>query len=200
MQDLAEQFPARFDVRWHAFLLDPAFAEGGKWDGAPFADWRWRANTQGAHKLIALAGRHGKSHDAAGLLFRQTYEQGANVSDRQQLLAAAAELGLPAGEAETWLGSREAQQAVAEDDREAKGRQEQKKARGIHSVPTFVISCGGGKPVQQVGAESVKAFEVAFRKVLHEAGVSTGAGGPAAGKAPPVGAAAGQRGEAAAEE
>lgn len=26
---------------------------------------------QGAHELIALAGRHGQSHEAAGLLFRQ---------------------------------------------------------------------------------------------------------------------------------
>lgn len=30
MQDLAEQSPARFDVRLHAFLLDPDFAEGGE--------------------------------------------------------------------------------------------------------------------------------------------------------------------------
>lgn len=29
MQDVAEQTLVRFDVRWRAFLLDPAFAEGG---------------------------------------------------------------------------------------------------------------------------------------------------------------------------
>lgn len=37
--------------------------------------------------------------------------------------------------------------------------------RGIDAVPTFYISCGSSKEVQMVGAESVKAFEVAFRKV-----------------------------------
>lgn len=36
---------------------------------------------------------------------------------------------------------------------------------GIDAVPTFFIRCGGSKEVQLVGAESVKAFEVAFRKV-----------------------------------
>lgn len=71
-------------------------------------------------------------------------------------------------------------------------------SRGIHSVPAFLISCGRGKPVQLVGAESVKAFEVAFRKTLHEAGVSTGAGSKTDGKA--GGAAAEQPAEAAAEE
>lgn len=37
--------------------------------------------------------------------------------------------------------------------------------RGIDAVPTFFIRCGGSKEVQLVGAENVKAFEVAFRKV-----------------------------------
>lgn len=37
-------------------------------------------------------------------------------------------------------------------------------------MPTFLISCGASKVVQLVGAESVKAFEVAFRKVMHEMG------------------------------
>lgn len=172
------------------------------------------------------------------------------MSYRQQLLEAAAQLSLPAGEADGWLGSREALQAVAEDDREAKDRQEAHArsasakdpclsrqlscarreagrsgpcctrpahdrlspvapwawrphmactrlplashrclpsrpphSRGIRSVPTFLISCGAGKPVQLVGAESVKAFEVAFRKTLHEAGISTKSGGALAGKA-----------------
>lgn len=45
------------------------------------------------------------------------------MSSRQQLLEAAAQMGLPAGEADAWLGSHEAQQAVAEEDREAKDRQ-----------------------------------------------------------------------------
>ena len=68
----------------------------------------------------------------------------------------------------------------------------------MHSVPTFLISCGAGKPVPLVGAESVRAFEVAFRKTLHEAGFATGPVGAASDKA--AGAAANQEPRAAAEE
>ncbi|KAI7837682.1 hypothetical protein COHA_008475 [Chlorella ohadii] len=191
-QALADfQGQAAFDVRWRAFLLDPDFPEtgehiesyysrrygpdqaaalrqrlhdSGKWDGAPFANWHWRPHTQGAHELIALAGRCRRSHDAVGLLFRRTYEEGANVSERRELLDAACQLGLLRDEGEAWLGSQEAAAVVAAEDSEAKHK------RGIDAVPTFYISCGSSKEVQMVGAESVKAFEVAFRKVLHEAG------------------------------
>ena len=50
----------------------------GKWDGAPFANWRWRPSTHGALELIARAGRCGcrQSYAAAGLLFRKTCARG----------------------------------------------------------------------------------------------------------------------------
>ncbi len=65
-------------------------------------------------------------------------------------------------------------------------------------MPAFLISCMRGKPLHLVGAESVKAFEVAFRKKLHEAGVFTGAGSKTDGKA--SGDAAEKPAKAAAEE
>jgi hypothetical protein len=147
-----------------------------------------------------------------------SYEEGANLSKRDELLAAARQLGLPADEVEAWLGSTEAGAAVEEDDREAKegcvlgwggvgcgGRSCMLRAamaralmaaarcywstqlrmqlpgchppphrslpcrRGIHSVPAFLVSCGASREVALVGAESVRAFEAAFRKAAHEA-------------------------------
>lgn len=50
------------------------------------------------------------------------YEEGANLSSREVVLQAACELGLLRDEGEAWLGSPEAQAAVAADDGEAKAR------------------------------------------------------------------------------
>ncbi|PRW56259.1 disulfide bond formation [Chlorella sorokiniana] len=195
LDDLQGQ--ATFDVRWRAFLLDPGFPEAGehiesfysrRYGPDQAAALRQRLHDGGeaglAHELIALSGRGRRSHDAAGLLFRCTYEDGANVSERQELLDAACKLGLLRDEGEAWLGSREAAAMVAAEDSEGKHK------RGIDAVPTFFIRCGGSKEVQLVGAESVKAFEVAFRKVLHEAG-----GTPASPPSSPKKAAAAGTGE-----
>lgn len=62
------------------------------------------------------------------------------MSGRPQLLEAAAQLGLPTGEADAWLGSREAQQAVAEEDQNAKGRREQKRVHANQQAQ-IVICC-----------------------------------------------------------
>lgn len=43
--------------------------DAGRADGAPFAGWKWRANTVRGHVLVALARKHGKSHEANAALF-----------------------------------------------------------------------------------------------------------------------------------
>ncbi|GAB4815832.1 hypothetical protein N2152v2_002878 [Parachlorella kessleri] len=118
------------EVEWRAFLLDPNFAptgeeieayarrrfgsnfatikqrlvDNGKPDGAAFANWRWRANTVKGHMLVALARKHGKSHEANELLFKASYEEGKNISDTPVLLDIASKLGLR-DEAARALGS-----------------------------------------------------------------------------------------------
>ncbi len=62
------------------------------------------------------------------------------MSGRLQLLEAAAHLGLPTGEADAWLGSREAQQAVAEEEQDAKGRREQTRVHANQQAQ--IIICG----------------------------------------------------------
>lgn len=46
-------------------------------------------------RLVALAKQHGKGHEANALLFRMSYEEGANISSREALLEAGERLGLP---------------------------------------------------------------------------------------------------------
>ena len=55
------------------------------------------------HVLVALARRHGKSHEANAALFRKSYEEGANISDAAVLLEVGRQLGLPEAELEAAL-------------------------------------------------------------------------------------------------
>ena len=52
---------------------------------------------------MALARRHGKSHEANAALFRKSYEEGANISDAAVLLEVGRQLGLPEAELEAAL-------------------------------------------------------------------------------------------------
>lgn len=51
-------------------------------------------NTMDAHRLIHFAGQHGKRDKTAELLFKAYFTDGKNVSEKDTLLAVAAEAGL----------------------------------------------------------------------------------------------------------
>jgi predicted DsbA family dithiol-disulfide isomerase len=137
-------------ITWHAFLLDPRYhrthpagepldaamaakfgpaaaaairqrlVAAGAPDGATFEDWQWRPNTMPGHRLVALARRHGRSHEANEALFRRSFQEGKNLSDPEVVLEAGRELGLPG--VEEWVRGGEGEAEVEQDA--AAGRSE----------------------------------------------------------------------------
>lgn len=89
-------------------------------------------NTLDAHRLIALAARHGQAEALIDTLFRAYFQLGLDIGDREVLTALAAEAGLDPDEASAHLASDADRTAV---------RAIQARARqlGIHAVPTFIF-------------------------------------------------------------
>ncbi|KAL4457794.1 hypothetical protein ABPG75_012659 [Micractinium tetrahymenae] len=192
------------EKEWHAFLLDwnappygqsiidalkkkfgpqaPALmqrvASAGQEDGATFANWAWRANTVKGHVLVALARRHGKSHEANQALFMKSYEEGANISEAEVLLEVGRQLGLPEQELQAALGGAELDaellKEVEMDDAVAKSQLR------VSGVPFFLIQAGDSKAYALSGAQPPEAFQEAVQRALREAG-SSAAGAAAAG-------------------
>lgn len=150
---LGEEYLEYNRRRWGGDGWTADLRRAGRPDGALFADWRWWPNTLLAHRLASLAHTHGKGHQAAELLFQLTYERGQNISSQQVLREAAAELGLPANEAEQALQGNAWLDQVLREDRRAK------EELGISGVPYFVISGeGSGVCSALSGAQSVRAL------------------------------------------
>ncbi|EFN58796.1 hypothetical protein CHLNCDRAFT_140580 [Chlorella variabilis] len=192
---------------WHAFLLDwnaPAggqpieealrkkfgpqaeailqrVATSGRADGATFANWKWRANTVKGHMLVALARKHGRSHEANELLFQKSYETGDNISDAATLLDVGRQLGLPEEELQAAFGGDEMDgellREVQRDDSVAKGQLR------VTGVPFFLISSGDSKTYALSGAQPPEAFQEAVQMALKEAGSSAGGGSSGEGGA-----------------
>lgn len=193
------------EIEWHAYLLDwnvpqagepiidalkkkfgpqaPALMQrvtnSGKEDGAMFADWKWRANTVKGHMLVALARRHGKSHQANEALFRKSYEEGANISDTAVLMEVGRQIGLPQAELEASLGGDELDgellKEVESDDAVAKSQLR------VSGVPFFLISSGDSKAYALSGAQPPEAFHEAVERALKEGGSAAPVGSSASG-------------------
>lgn len=115
---LADEPPGAVEVRWRAYLLQPDLpAEGvdaepffvrkfgsaarmrqlfehvtgvGRGDGIRFAFDRMKRapNMRLGHQLVNLAGRRGLASEAEEALFRAHFEEGANLSELGEALAA----------------------------------------------------------------------------------------------------------------
>ncbi|KAI7837679.1 hypothetical protein COHA_008472 [Chlorella ohadii] len=181
---------------WHAYLLDwnaPSAGEpiedalkkkfgpnapqlmqrvigSGREDGAEFASWKWRANTVKGHVLVALARRHGKSHQANEAL----YEEGGNISDAEVLLEVGRQLGLPEAELQAALGGDELDgellAEVQQDDAVAKSQLR------VSGVPFFLIQSGDSKAYALSGAQPPEVFQEAVQRALKEAGAGSASG------------------------
>jgi predicted DsbA family dithiol-disulfide isomerase len=89
-------------------------------------------NTIDAHRLIRWAEQFGKATEMKQRLMDLYFSQGADLTDREVLVRAAADLGLNADDVRAWLAS---DKDVAEVEREALAAKE----AGIDGVPCFIL-------------------------------------------------------------
>lgn len=91
------------------------------------------ANTFDAHRLVSWAADRGRAAELVDALYRAHFTDGVNVGSRDALATLAAEVGLDAAEARSFLDS---------DERVAELSDELAAARqiGVTSVPTFVLA------------------------------------------------------------
>eukprot|EP00887_Chlorella_sp_A99_P006442 scaffold3.g6442.t1 len=180
-------------VNWHSYIIDTrtnkegedylAYNErrwgGDGWtadlrrsggpDGAAFADWRWWPSTLQAHRLVALASKHGKGSAAKELLFQKTYEQGQNISQLDTLIAAGQELGLP--DVEAYLRSDAGRDEVLADDVLGKQRRAQLGSRLLLVLRTLSRAASGrpsgGAAASRKARDWRTPTPVALRLLVH---------------------------------
>jgi predicted DsbA family dithiol-disulfide isomerase len=121
-------------------------------------------NTFAAHRLIWLAGHHGKQDVMVEMLFRQYFLEGGDIGNIKTLSQAAAHAGLDRPAVESFLEGEEGVEAVKAE--EAAGHH-----LGIRGVPYFVLN--GTYALS--GAQSPEQLLVAFRESA--AGSSVGKAG-----------------------
>ncbi|GAB4821845.1 hypothetical protein N2152v2_008891 [Parachlorella kessleri] len=156
--NVSEEYLAYNRRRWGGDGWTNDLRRSGAPDGATFKDWQWWPNTLHAHRLVALAKKHGKGHEANAMLFQKSYEEGQNISRLDTLVDVGEQLGLPGVTA--YLSGQEGLDEVRQDD--AFGKRE----LNISGVPFFIISSGSSKRYALSGAQPVKAFASTFEKVL----------------------------------
>lgn len=128
-------FPDKFggeDAMQAAFART---AEAGRAAGLPFDFSRLAGapNTADAHRLVLLAGAHGRTWEAARALFDGYFAHGRDLSDADTLVERVAGAGVPADEARDVLASDRFADDVAAAQAEAS-------ALGIGGVPFVVVA------------------------------------------------------------
>jgi predicted DsbA family dithiol-disulfide isomerase len=102
------------------------------------------ANTADAHRLLLLAGRHGRQWELATALFKAHFTDGVDLNDHGQLVACAVAAGLEAAEVRAYLASDQGADEVRSSQREA-GQ------LGVQGVPFYVFderwAVSGAQPV-----------------------------------------------------
>ncbi|MBB1285343.1 DsbA family oxidoreductase [Flavisolibacter sp. BT320] len=126
-------------------------------------------NTQKAHQLLHFAKKAGLQNEMKERLFKAYYTEGKDVADIDTLAALAAEVGLPADEAQT---------ALAEEQYAAEVKHDQEEAYhiGVQGVPFFVFN----RKYAVSGAQSPETFAQVLQQVWEEekaAVVATGGEG-----------------------
>lgn len=178
-----------FDVRWHAFELDPtAPAEPGDlraviekkygpgaFDGmtgrltalgeAEGLDYRFdlarRVNTFDAHRLTAWAATDGPQAQDTMLrrLFRAYFTEGATLSDHEVLAALAADVGRDGESALAMLAGDDFADDVRADEAMAQDL-------GVGGVPAFVLD----RQFLVSGAQDTETFVRLLRKAAENSG------------------------------
>lgn len=122
-------------------------------------EFNWRearyANTFDAHRLVHLAGAHGRASEAMTRLMRAYFADGVEIGDPEALEAVGVELTLPRDELRAMLAGDDYGEAVRADEDEAR-------TRGITGVPFFVfddsLALAGAQPVATMRAALERAW------------------------------------------
>jgi predicted DsbA family dithiol-disulfide isomerase len=112
-------------------------------------------NTFDAHRLLHLALEHDLQDQLKERLDHATFSEGLPVSDHGALRTVAIEVGLPAPEVDSVLGSDRYSESVRADEAQAR-------AYGISGVPFFVIDGKYGLSGAQPGDVILRALEQAW--------------------------------------
>jgi predicted DsbA family dithiol-disulfide isomerase len=165
-----------FSISWHPFYLDPTLPRSGidrkehllkkfgpermamasahlktlgEAEGIKFSFGGKIGNTRDAHRLVQLAKT--KSNEMENRListmFRSHFEEDADITSQDALVAMGEEAGLDRAEVEQWLEEGKGGQEV---DREV----EEAYSDGIHGVPRFIIN----NRYDVEGAQDVQTF------------------------------------------
>ncbi|HEY9538452.1 MAG TPA: DsbA family oxidoreductase [Kiloniellaceae bacterium] len=160
---LAERPGLKPAIRWRVFQLNPTMPKGGmqrqayltmKFGGADnaatvydrirragaedgidfaFDDIPRTPNTTDSHRLIRWAAGQDRDSETLEALFQAYFFRGQDIGSLEVLTAAAASVGLDAGEAQAFLESEALAAEIGEEDRQARGL-------GIDGVPCFVFN------------------------------------------------------------
>lgn len=174
-EQYSQQNPGvEFDVRFHAYMIDPgtkkegedylaynvrrwgsdgwtgSLRRAGKQIGCNFGNWKIWPNTFLAHCLVAEGTKNGKGEEVLDAIFDACYEKGQNVSLEPTLNKIAEKFGLS-----NW-NSKENQKSVISDDELGK------ETYDIHGVPYFILD----EKLIVESAQSAAVFCKAFDKCL----------------------------------
>ncbi|MEM0988455.1 MAG: DsbA family oxidoreductase [Pseudomonadota bacterium] len=177
-----------FDIEWRIFQLNPDMppegmdrrqyletkfggpdrakaiydrireAAGGAGLEVAFEKMQRTPNTMDAHRLIRWAKTTGRQTELVEHLFQRYFEEGADISDRDELLAAADKIGMEREVVEKLLDGDADRAELSEEDRAAR-------EMGVTGVPTFIV---GGKYVVQ-GAQPPETWAKVIRELAASA-------------------------------
>lgn len=116
-----------------------------------------RGNTFDAHRLLHLAGAHGRQGELKERLLHAYFTEARPIGDADTLVAIGVEGGLPADEVRAMLASDDYRAAVRADQRRAA-------AFGIQGVPFFVIDEQFGVSGAQESDVLLSTLEQAWAK------------------------------------
>lgn len=108
-------------------------------------------NTFDSHRVIWLAGREGTQDTVVEALFRAYFCEGVNLSERSNLVDAAAAAGLDRTQVQGLLGS---ERGVAE----VQAEEQELKSLGVSAVPLFIIQDRVGVSGAQPPETLLRAF------------------------------------------
>lgn len=147
--DRRQYLDAKFGSPAAAQAIYDHVSAAGTEEGIQFAFERIARtpNTFAAHRLIWLAGHHGKQDEMVEILFRRYFVEGGDIGNIETLSLAAAQAGLDQAATETFLTGDEGVGEVKAE--EAAGHR-----LGIRSVPYFVFNgvnaLSGAQPSEQL--------------------------------------------------
>jgi predicted DsbA family dithiol-disulfide isomerase len=124
----------------------------------------WQPNTLDAHRVIGWAQRNGKAGPVVERLFAMFFNEGANLSDRETLVAAGRLAGLDPDEMRRDL--------LSDRDKDLVEKQASAATRaGIGGVPFFVF----GKKISVAGAHEVEVLVSAMDQAMGKEPTATSA-------------------------